>query len=115
MCCRKTVVCGMVSGGRVPPNSIRNSSADNHPDFPSYTSVTPSGPDTSRPTRSLAELLLDGSAPHRAIWLRHAGPGPLPLDELWRAYLARFDIEHAFKLLRGPLGLTAVKVRDPGQ
>jgi hypothetical protein len=24
----------------------------------------------------------------------HAGPGPLSLDELWRAYLARFDIEH---------------------
>jgi hypothetical protein len=28
------------------------------------------------------------------MWLWHAGPGPLSLDELWRAYLARFDEEH---------------------
>jgi hypothetical protein len=43
-------------------------------------------------------------------------PGPAPsLDELWRAYLARFDIEHAFKLLKGTLGLTAAKVRTSGQ
>jgi hypothetical protein len=49
------------------------------------------------------------------MWLWHAGPGPLSLDELWRAYLARFDIEHAFKLLKSTLGLTAAKVRDPGQ
>ena len=49
------------------------------------------------------------------MWLWHAGPGPLSLDELWRAYLARFDIEHAFKLLKGALGLTAAKVRAPEQ
>ena len=60
------------------------------------------------------ERLPDGRDPHRAMWLWHAGPGPLSLDELWRAYLARFDIEHAFKLLKGTLGLTAAKVRDPG-
>ena len=58
------------------------------------------------------ERLPDGRDPHRAMWLWHAGPGPLSLDELWRAYLARFDIEHAFKLLKGTLGLTAAKVRD---
>jgi len=39
------------------------------------------------------ERLPDGRDPHRAMWLWHAGPGPLSLDELWRAYLARFDIE----------------------
>ena len=61
------------------------------------------------------ERLPDGRDPHRAMWLWHAGPGPLSLDELWRAYLARFDIEHAFKLAKGTLGLTAAKVRDPGQ
>ena len=33
----------------------------------------------------------------------------------WRAYLARFDIEHAFKLAKGTLGLAAAKVRDPEQ
>jgi len=61
------------------------------------------------------ERLPDGRDPHRAMWLWHAGPGPLSLDELWRAYLARFDIEHAFKLLKGALGLTAAKVRAPQQ
>jgi hypothetical protein len=61
------------------------------------------------------ERLPDGRDPHRAMWLWHAGPGPLSLDELWRAYLARFDIEHAFKLLKGALGLTAAKVRTPEQ
>src|ERR1039458_5880118 len=33
----------------------------------------------------------------------------------WRAYLARFDIEHAFKTLKRALGLTAPKVRTPQQ
>jgi len=61
------------------------------------------------------ERLPDGRDPHRAMWLWHAGPGPLALDELWRAYLARSDIEHAFKLLKGILGLTSAKVRSPEQ
>jgi hypothetical protein len=61
------------------------------------------------------ERLPDGRDPHRAMWLWHAGPGPLSLDELWRAYLARFDIEHAFKLVKGTLGLTAAKIRAPEQ
>jgi hypothetical protein len=61
------------------------------------------------------ERLPGGRDPHRAMWLWHAGPGPLSLDELWRAYLARFDIEHAFKLFKGTLGLTAAKIRAPGQ
>ena len=61
------------------------------------------------------DQLPDGRDPHRAMWLWHAGPGPLSLDELWRAYLARFDIEHAFKLAKGTLGLTAAKVRNPEQ
>ncbi len=42
-------------------------------------------------------------------------PRPPVPDELWRAYPARYDIEHAFKLLKGTLGLTAAKVRAPGQ
>ena len=49
------------------------------------------------------------------MWLWHAGPGPLSLDELWRAYLARFDIEHAIRTLKGTLGLTTAKVRAPQQ
>jgi len=61
------------------------------------------------------ERLPDGRDPHRAMWLWHAGPGPLSLDELWRAYLARFDIEHAIRTLKSILGLTAAKVRAPEQ
>src|SRR5690349_16053903 len=57
------------------------------------------------------------SRPHRRLWLWlwHAGPSPLSLDELWRAYLGRFDIEHAIRTLKGTLGLTAAKVRTPEQ
>jgi hypothetical protein len=62
-----------------------------------------------------AERLPDGRDPHRQLWLWHAGPGPLSLDELWRSYLARFDIEHAIRVLKGTLGLTAAKVRSPQQ
>ena len=40
---------------------------------------------------------------------------PAVLDELWRAYLARFDEEHAFRFAKGTLGLTAAKVRTPEQ
>ncbi len=61
------------------------------------------------------ERLPDGRDPHRAMWLWHAGPGPLSLDELWRAYLARSGIEHAFKLLEATPGLTTAKVRAPEQ
>ena len=61
------------------------------------------------------EHLPDGRKPHKTMWLWHAGPSPLSLDELWRAYLARFDEEHAFKFAKGTLGLTAAKVRTPQQ
>ena len=56
-----------------------------------------------------------GRPPHKTMWLWHAGPAPLSADELWRAYLARFDEEHTFRFLKGSLGLTAAKVRTPGQ
>jgi hypothetical protein len=61
------------------------------------------------------DRLPDGRAPGKAMWPWHAGPGPLSCDELWRAYLARSGIEHAFKLARSTLGLTAAKVRTPEQ
>ena len=61
------------------------------------------------------ERLPDGRKPHKTMWLWHAGPAPLSLDELWRAYLARFDEEHAFKFAKGTLGLTAARVRTPEQ
>ena len=65
--------------------------------------------------RVIVEHLPDGRTPHKTMWLWHAGPGPLSLDELWRAYLARFDEEHAFRFAKGTLGLTAAKVRTPEQ
>ena len=65
--------------------------------------------------RVRVERLPDGRKPHKTMWLWHAGPAPLSLDELWRAYLARFDEEHAFKFAKGTLGLTAARVRTPEQ
>src|ERR1035441_2147796 len=44
--------------------------------------------------RVTVEHLPDGRKPHKTMWLWHAGPAPLSPDELWRAYLARFDEEH---------------------
>src|SRR5256886_2314126 len=65
--------------------------------------------------RVTVEHLPDGRAPHKTMRLWHAGPAPLSLDELWRAYLARFDEEHAFKFAKTTLGLTAARVRTPEQ
>jgi DDE superfamily endonuclease len=65
--------------------------------------------------RIIVDHLPDGRVPPKAMWLWHAGPAPLSPDELWRAYLARFDEEHAFKFAKGTLGLTAAKVRTPAQ
>jgi hypothetical protein len=65
--------------------------------------------------RVIVEHLPDGRKPHKTMWLWHAGPAPLSADELWRAYLARFDEEHAFRFAKGQLGLTAARVRTPEQ
>jgi hypothetical protein len=65
--------------------------------------------------RVTVQHLPDGRTPPKAMWLWHAGPAPLSPDELWRAYLARFDEEHAFRYAKGHLGLTAAKVRTPWQ
>lgn len=65
--------------------------------------------------RVIVEHLPGGRKPHKTMWLWHAGPAPLSLDELWRAYLARFDEEHTFRFTKGVLGLTAAKVRTPEQ
>ena len=44
--------------------------------------------------RVLVDHLPGGRPPRKTMWLWHAGPAPLSTDELWRAYLARFDEEH---------------------
>lgn len=56
-----------------------------------------------------------GRTPARGTWLWHAGPGPLSLGELARAYSARFDIEHAFRFAKHVLGLTCARLRTPEQ
>jgi hypothetical protein len=65
--------------------------------------------------RVAVDHLPDGRSPPKTMWLWHAGPAPLSLDELWRAYLARFDEEHAFRFAKGHLGLTAARIRTPEQ
>jgi hypothetical protein len=49
------------------------------------------------------------------MWRWHSGPQAPDLDVCWRAYLRRFDMEHAFKLMKSQLGWTAARVRHPGQ
>ena len=52
----------------------------------------------------------------RALWLWWAGgPGAPDLDLLWRAYVRRFDLEHAFRFLKQTLGWTIPRVRHPKQ
>ncbi|WP_236051590.1 transposase [Nonomuraea cypriaca] len=63
--------------------------------------------------RVQVEHLPDGRTPPTSMWLWHAGPTILALDEVWRAYLARFDEEHTFKFGKGTLGLIAAKLRTP--
>jgi hypothetical protein len=65
--------------------------------------------------RVTVDRLPGGHKPRKVMWLWHTGPAPLSLDELWRAYLARFDEEHAFRFVKQELGLTAARVRTPQQ
>ena len=65
--------------------------------------------------RVQVQHLPDGRTPPANLWLWHAGPAVLPIDEVWRAYLARFDEEHSFKVGKGILGLIAAKLRTPEQ
>jgi hypothetical protein len=65
--------------------------------------------------RVQVQHLPDGRTPPANLWLWHAGPTAVPIDEVWRAYLARFDEEHTFKVGKGVLGLIAAKLRTPEQ
>lgn len=55
----------------------------------------------------------------KKLWLWFCGdgePGGEPnLDLLWRAYVRRFDLEHAIRFLKQTLGWTALRVRHPEQ
>jgi hypothetical protein len=53
--------------------------------------------------------------PPKVLWLWWAGPGPLDLDLVWRAYVRRFDLEHTVRFAKQILGWTTPRPRHPEQ
>ena len=51
----------------------------------------------------------------KTLWLWWSGPGQPDLDQRWRAYLRRFDIEHTFRFAKNTLGWTTPSVCTPDQ
>jgi hypothetical protein len=51
----------------------------------------------------------------KTLWLWWSGEGTPDLDQCWRAYLRRFDIEHTFRHLKQAFGWTTPKVATPAQ
>jgi hypothetical protein len=64
--------------------------------------------------RVQVEQLPGKRLPPQPLWLAWIG-GPLPADlhQLWRWYLRRFVVEHAFRFLKQTLGWTTVRPRSP--
>jgi hypothetical protein len=62
--------------------------------------------------RVQVERLPNKKLPPRPLWLAWIG-GPLPVDlsALWRWYLRRFTVEHAFRFFKQTLGWTTVRPR----
>src|SRR5215211_5072333 len=53
--------------------------------------------------------------PPKVLWLWWSGPGPLDLDQAWRAYTRRFDLEHTVRFCKQTLGWTIPRPRHPEQ
>jgi hypothetical protein len=53
--------------------------------------------------------------PPKVLWRWWAGPGPLDLDQAWRAYTRRFDLEHTVRFCKQTLGWTIPRPRHPEQ
>jgi len=47
------------------------------------------------------------------LWFSRAGADPARVDQIWQAFLRRFDLEHTFRLFKQVLGWTTPKIRDP--
>jgi hypothetical protein len=47
------------------------------------------------------------------LWSSHTDPAPHDVDQLWQAFLRRFDLEHTFRLFKQTLGWTTPKLRNP--
>jgi hypothetical protein len=53
--------------------------------------------------------------PPKVLWLWWAGPGELDLDQAWRAYVRRFDLEHTIRFAKQTLGWTTPRPRHPSR
>jgi hypothetical protein len=53
--------------------------------------------------------------PPKVLWLWWSGPGPLDLNQAWRAYTRRFDLEHTVRFCKQVLGWTTPRPRHPEQ
>ena len=60
---------------------------------------------------------LPGDRHPKPLWLWCSTPEvtTTEVDQLWQAYLRRFDLEHTFRFLKQTLGWTRPKVRTPAQ
>jgi hypothetical protein len=58
---------------------------------------------------------LPGEHDPKPVWLWTTATlhDPDQLDRIWHAYLRRFDLEHAFRLLKQTLGWTRPRIRTP--
>jgi hypothetical protein len=58
---------------------------------------------------------LPGERDPKPVWLWSSASGitAAHLDQLWQAFLRRFDLEHTFRMWKQTLGWTAPKIRDP--
>ncbi|QDN55332.1 transposase [Streptomyces sp. S1D4-14] len=64
--------------------------------------------------RLQVDHLPNGGDP-KPLWLWWSQPTATPAetDQVWQAFLRRFDIEHFFRMIKQTLGWTAPKLRDP--
>jgi DDE superfamily endonuclease len=67
---------------------------------------------------TLIRLVVDrlpGDRQPKPVWLWASATGLAgeDVDQLWRAYLRRFDIEHMFRMWKQTLGWTRPRLRDP--
>ena len=53
--------------------------------------------------------------PPKVLWLWWAGPDQPDLDQAWRAYVRRFDLEHTIRFAKQTLGWTTPRLRHPAQ
>jgi DDE superfamily endonuclease/Transposase DDE domain len=59
------------------------------------------------------ERLPRPTQPPQPLWFWWSGPHLPDLAEVWRAYTARFSIEHTFRFFKQTLGWTTPKLRAP--